>query len=56
MTITATCHTPDCQNDGVEIAVDVVTEDPETGEALPAPTFLCGPCGNPITDIEEGTT
>lgn len=36
----ATCHTPTCENQGVPILV------PEDAE-----TVVCGPCGQPITDL-----
>lgn len=45
-TITVTCHTPDCGNNGVpiEIAYDPVEFGPFHG--------VCGPCGQPLDDVQ----
>ena len=42
---TATCHTPDCGNNGVPIPVQW---DDAWG---PGPNVSCGVCGQPITDV-----
>lgn len=42
VTKTLTCHTEDCANAGIPIALDV----PETVDA-----YACGVCGQPITDV-----
>lgn len=44
-----TCHTQGCGNEGVPIELDII--DPETGE--PVSSVLCGPCGQPITDVSD---
>jgi hypothetical protein len=57
----ATCHTPDCENEGLPIDVGNLTViDDSTGEpALDGDgntmqmAVVCGPCGQPITDITE---
>jgi hypothetical protein len=44
------CHTLGCENKGIPIVVTVGDDDPE----VPAPSvFLCTPCGQPITDIQD---
>ena len=49
----ATCHTAGCENDGIPVDVgDLTYTDEETGEEYPM-TVVCGPCGNPITDVSE---
>jgi hypothetical protein len=40
-----TCHTAGC--DVVDVPVAIVADD------WPAPTVVCGRCGNPITDIRK---
>jgi hypothetical protein len=51
--VTITCHTSGCENDGEPIDVEVYDVDPVTGEQLPPTTFMCGPCGQEITDVES---
>jgi len=42
----ATCHTEDCVN--VDIPISVMLVDENTA-------VYCGPCGQPIDDVEEGS-
>lgn len=52
---TATCRTEDCENNGIPIDVgDLTFTDPVTGDVITS-GVSCGPCGQPITDISDGT-
>lgn len=45
ITVTATCQTGGCGNAGHALAVSVLEGDPD-------PSVICGPCGQPITDLK----
>lgn len=51
---TVTCHTPDCANQGVPLEMNLTYED-EDGNTQAITSVYCGPCGQPITDIDDGT-
>ncbi|HEY7487131.1 MAG TPA: hypothetical protein VH912_21930 [Streptosporangiaceae bacterium] len=52
---TVTCHTEGCDNNGVPLQLDLTVYDPDTGQpAGTTSTVICGPCGQPITDIQDG--
>jgi len=51
----ATCHTDGCVNNGIPLDVITSFTDPDTGETVTVGGVVCGPCGQPITDIREGT-
>lgn len=44
---TVTCHTPDCGNAEIPLDIQVVDTD--------SPVVICGPCGQPITDVIRET-
>jgi hypothetical protein len=53
---TVTCHTDGCENDGVPIEMDLTVEwVDEWGETHTSTvtSVVCGPCGQPITDIQD---
>lgn len=50
-TVTLTCQTPECLNNG--IAVDVDLGDGQDGEEIA--TVMCGPCGATLWQAEEQT-
>jgi hypothetical protein len=52
---TVTCHTDGCANNGIPIELDLTYTDPDTGETVTVGGVICGPCGQPITDIEEAS-
>jgi hypothetical protein len=45
-----TCHTPDCENNGIAIDLTLTYTD-ETGETVNVDAVACGVCGQEITDI-----
>lgn len=52
MVSTVICHTKDCENEGVPIELELGYTD-DDGAVHETATVICGPCGNPITDIAE---
>lgn len=51
---TVTCHTDGCENNGIPLVMDLTYPDFDTGEPVRVDIVICGPCGQPITDIVEG--
>jgi hypothetical protein len=51
---TVTCRTEGCENNGIGIEMALDYTDPDTGEQVHISAVVCGPCGQPITDISEG--
>ncbi len=51
-TLVSICHTPDCVNNNVPIAV-MTWVDEETGETVHADQIQCGGCGQVVDDIRE---
>lgn len=51
-----TCHTDGCLNAGVGIETDLTYPDPDTGQRETITHVVCGPCGQPITDITAQDT
>lgn len=50
-----TCRTEGCENADVGIDVgDLTSVNPDTGETETVDSVVCGPCGQPITDIDAG--
>jgi len=49
---TAICRTETCENNGLPIGVVGETIDPITEEMMPVTAVQCGPCGQPIIDID----
>lgn len=47
-----TCHTDGCPNAGIPLDVQLSWTD-DDGETHETTDIVCGPCGNPITDIES---
>lgn len=47
-----TCHTGGCENEGVPIDAMTQWQDEETGETRYTDAVVCGPCGQPITDVD----
>ena len=48
-TVTATCHTDGCGNNGEPITFDEPLD--ENGQLISLLNVVCGPCGQPITDV-----
>jgi hypothetical protein len=48
---TVTCHTDGCPNADIPITIDLTHTDPDTGAFETVGSVICGPCGQPITDI-----
>lgn len=46
-----TCHTPDCGN--ADVALDMTMTDPDTGDVIVPDSYVCGVCGQPITDVTD---
>jgi hypothetical protein len=54
---TVTCHTEGCINDGLPIEMELTYQyEDENGNTQTGTvgTVVCGPCGQPITDISDG--
>jgi hypothetical protein len=49
---TVTCHTDGCENNGIPIEMDLTFTDDEDNVHTVG-SVSCGPCGQPITDIEH---
>lgn len=49
---TVTCHTEGCANAGIPLDVSLSWTD-DAGDAHTVTEVICGPCGNPITDIAD---
>lgn len=48
-TVTVTCHTPGCENEGAPIEMPSGYE--MDGVWVEHTAFMCGPCGQPIDDV-----
>ena len=46
-----TCHTEGCPNRDVPLQMQLTFVDDVTGETYAVAAVVCGPCGQPITDI-----
>ena len=46
-----TCHTPGCLN--ADVSIDLTFSDPGTGEVIVPDAYVCGVCGQPITDVTD---
>lgn len=51
-----TCHTEGCENADIPIEMALSYVDFDTGETVTVDAVACGACGQPITDIKEGTS
>lgn len=47
-----TCHTEGCENAGIPLEMTLSGVDADTGDAWQVASVSCGPCGQPITDID----
>ena len=45
------CHTEGCVNQDVAVYMNLATVDPQNGTLEYVGAVSCGPCGQPITDI-----
>jgi hypothetical protein len=49
---TVTCHTEGCENEDIPLEMQLTWTDPDTGDTYTVGSVSCGPCGQPITDIQ----
>jgi hypothetical protein len=49
---TLVCHTDGCLNQDQPVQYDLAVVDPTDGTTSYVDNVLCGPCGQPITDIQ----
>jgi hypothetical protein len=49
---TLTCHTSGCMNEGRPIEFELAVLDPTDGTVSYVDSVICGPCRQPITDID----
>jgi hypothetical protein len=50
MSHTVTCHTPDCENEGIPISLELDYTD-EDGNPGTVTDVICGPCRQPIGSV-----
>jgi hypothetical protein len=49
---TLVCHTVDCINEDLPVEFDLAVVDPNDGTVSYVDSVICGPCRQPITDID----